>query len=494
MSTSTWQRRAGAAWLVTLLAQGMGLFSALAPRAAFAGGDAPKLVVVPFLVGEGAEPEQAERFARLAREELQSREDVVQVVTWTGEAARKAPAPAAGGKADTSAATAQQGLELIQAGQDALAELRFEDAIEKLKGGIDKVLSAPGYAVFDKVKEAWVSLAQASFRTQDDRGTKDALTALARMDPAYELEEGRVREVFSGELEKARKRLAKQGKGEVVVDGPPGSTAFIDGRELGLVPARTEVALGMHYVRVDGPSGERFGQPLDLKGKEGKVWAQFSGRASALESPATADGGPFPSPVLDENAVFRVAQLCKSLGARYALVGLVYQSGTAQLTANTALFSVQKQGFAVLKPQPFDAALLTANVDAYKLGEQVAEAVTQFPAPSPPQSLAGKARVAVSDAPVEIEAKLATRESGKPAPLPTPRQAGPDARKVYPSTSPYETGPLPPRDTSATVDEGGAAWWVWALLGVGVAGAVGGTVYGVSQATRPVTGTVTATW
>jgi len=29
---------------------------------------------------------------------------------------------------------------------------------------------------------------------------------------------------------------------------------------------------------------------------------------------------------------------------------------------------------------------------------------------------------------------------------------------------------------------------------VGVAGAVGGAAYGISQATKPVTGTVTATW
>jgi len=157
---------------------------------------------------------------------------------------------------------------------------------------------------------------------------------------------------------------------------------------------------------------------------------------------------------------------------------------------------VQRQGFTVLKPQPFDAEFLTSNVDAYKLGTQVSEVVKDFPAPSPlPHSLAGKASVAVAgDAPLDVEAKVATRESGKPAPLPTPRPAG--DRVVYPpaTPAPYETGPLPPREASVSQSEGGVAWWVWALVGVGVAGAVGGTAYGITQATKPVTGTVTATW
>jgi hypothetical protein len=252
----------------------------------------------------------------------------------------------------------------------------------------------------------------------------------------------------------------------------------------------------MHYVRVDGPAGERFGQGLDLQGKEGKVRAVFSGGGARAAAPS-GDEGPFPTPVLDANAVYRMVQLCKSTGARFAVVGLVYQSSSSQLTANMAVFSVQKQGFVVLKPQPFDAEFLTSNVDAYKLGTQVADAVKAFPAPSPlPHSLAGKASVAAaSDAPVDVEVKVATRESGKPAPLPTPRPAG--DRVVYPpaTPAPYETGPLPPKDpASLSQQDGGVAWWVWALVGVGVAGAVGGAAYGITQATKPVTGTVTATW
>ena len=495
MVSSTWQRRAGAGWLVTLLAQAVGLFGA-GPSTAWAGADAPRVVVVPMLAGEGAEGSAAEKFTRLLRDELAAREEALQVVPLPAGEARKA-VPAAKADDGGGAAAAQKGLEVIQAGQDALAELRFDEAIEKLKAGIDAQLSAPAFALFDKVKEAQLSLAQACFRTQDDRGTKDAFVALARMDPSFTLEDGRFPPAFSSELEKARKRLAKAGKGSVTVEGPAGSAAFLDGRELGPVPATVEVPLGQHFVRVDGPGGERFGQALDLQGKEGKVRAVFTGGGARASAPAGEGGDPFPSPVLDVNAVYRMVQLCKSAGARYALVGLVYKSSGSQLTANTALFSVQRQGFMVLKPQPFDAEFLTSNVDAYRLGTQVAEAVKDFPAPSPlPHSLAGKASsgVAAPDAPVDVEVKVATRESGKPAPLPPPRPAG--DRVVYPpaNPAPYETGPLPPRDTSVSQQEGGAAWWVWALVGVGVAGAVGGAAYGISQATKPVTGTVTATW
>jgi hypothetical protein len=495
MFTSTWQRRAGAGWLVTLLAQAVGLYGA-GPSMAWAGSDAPRVVVVPMLAGDGADAQAAEKFTRLLRDELQARDEALNVVSMPTVEARK-PAPAARQDEAGGAAAAQKGLELIQAGQDALSELRFDEAVEKLKAGIDAQLAAPAWAVFDKVKEAQLALAQACFRTQDDRGTKDAFSALARLDPAYTLEEGRFPPAFSQELEKARKRLGKLGRGTVTVEGPAGSAAFLDGRELGMAPATAEVPLGLHYVRVDGPAGERFGQVLDLQGKEGKVRAVFSGGGARAAAQAEEGADPFPSPVLDVNAVYRMVQLCKASGARYALVGLVYKSGSSQLTANTALFSVQKQGFLVLKPQPFDAEFLTSNVDAYKLGTQVAEAVKAFPAPSPlPHSLAGKASSAVAapDAPVDVEVKVATRESGKPAPLPQPRPAG--DRVVYPpaNPAPYETGPLPPRPTSVSQQEGGVAWWVWALVGVGVAGAVGGAAYGISQATRPVTGTVSATW
>jgi len=495
MFTSTWQRRAGAGWLVTLLAQAVGLFGAL-PSRAWAGADAPKVVLVPLLAGDGADAASAEKFTRLLRDELAARDEALQLFPMPGgEAPSRKGAPAAKADDGDSAAAAQKGVGLIEAGQEALGELRFDEAVSKLKAGIEAQLAAPAYAVFEKVKEAQLSLAQACFRTQDDRGTKEAFAALARLDPAFSLEEGRFPPAFASELEKARKRLAKQGKGTVTVDGPQGSTAFLDGRELGGVPATAEVPLGMHYVRVDGPSGERFGQGLDLQGREGKVRAVFTGGGARAAAPSAEDG-PFSTPVLDANAVYRMVQLCKAAGARFAVVGLVYQSSGSQLTANTAVFSVQKQGFAVLKPQPFDAEFLTANVDAYKLGSQVAELLKEFPAPSPlPHSLAGKASAAMpSDAPVDVEVKVATRESGKPAPLPNPRSAG--DRVVYPpaTPAPYETGPLPPKGPAVSQQEGGVAWWVWALVGVGVAGAVGGAAYGITQATKPVTGTVTATW
>ena len=48
--------------------------------------------------------------------------------------------------------------------------------------------------------------------------------------------------------------------------------------------------------------------------------------------------------------------------------------------------------------------------------------------------------------------------------------------------------------TGPEVKSAGPGWWVWALVGVGVVAAAGGTYYGISEATRPVTGTVTAKW
>ena len=55
---------------------------------------------------------------------------------------------------------------------------------------------------------------------------------------------------------RAQRRVEKAARGTLAVDGPSGSTVFLNGRDLGMVPVQQEdVPAGTQYVRVEGPHG-----------------------------------------------------------------------------------------------------------------------------------------------------------------------------------------------------------------------------------------------
>ncbi len=155
--------------------------------------------------------------------------------------------------------------------------------------------------------EALVSIAVAQFRMGEEKGAQAALGTIARLDAAYKLPEGKFPPVFVREFEKAKKKVEKAAKGSISVDGPPGATAFVNGRDLGMVPAVDEnLAIGTHHVVVEGTRGERFGQTVEVKGGTVKVRGVFSGAGSSAASPSASVTAPDPrvSATLDsESAV-----------------------------------------------------------------------------------------------------------------------------------------------------------------------------------------------
>ncbi len=489
MVPSDLKRRAGAVLLAWLA------FSSTALAAT-----PPRLVVVPFGQGDGAPEGAGARFAGLVADELKSRDEEVTLVA--AAAAKAAPAPVA-----KAAMPSVDPLALLAEGKRALADLKFDEAATSLRRGLDLSLADPANADFAQVLDGYVSLAVAAFRQGEEKAAQAALVAVARFDPAYKLAEGKYPPVFLRELDKAKKRVAKAGKGAISVEGPPGSTVFVDGHDLGMAPALAEnLAAGQHYVKVVASSGNLFGQAVEVKGGVHKVKAVFVG---AVAMAATAGpSAPRVGPVLDGDAAGRIAQYARAVGADYALVGVVYRSGEHQVTAATALYSVKRQGFAALPAFSLDHELLTAYVEAFKLAEASAKKAAAFGSPvalplilvaeKPPAVAAGAPR----PADVEVAAPNATRVALKPAPEATANgaSAGTDGNGrvralARPSTFEGDGPAVPdaPGDKRPEVSRGTPVW-VWVLIGAGVAAAAGGAYYGINEAARPVTGTVTDTW
>jgi environmental stress-induced protein Ves/anti-sigma factor RsiW len=470
-------------------------------------GDKPRLVLVPLGSGDGASETATQKFSAILLEELKSRGDTFDVVSPPAVKASSSStvAPVTGGKRGPST----DAVAAIDAGRKAFDDLRFDDASASLKKGIDGLLADPASADFEVVTDAYVKLAASAFRLGEERDAKQALLDLVRIAPSYQLPAG-FPPVFQREFEKARKRLDKQPRGQISVEGPAGATAYVDGRDLGMVPVVDEnVPAGLHYVKVEGGKGERFGQAVELKGSSVKVKAAFGSGGAALGERAVVKSGDAPVELprvgssFDDATKQKVVAFARASNADIALVGYVYKTADTQLTLGAALFGVKKGSLVALTAISFDTDVMTANTEAFKLADELVKRLSNAgPLSSLPLNLMTKAKAVVAkvDRPtsgdeVDVSSPNGTRVGKKTVVL-TPKED----RALENKTTVVELekkdgdGTPPPTDPTMKKPEG-VPTWVWVVVGVGVAAGAGvGVGFGVAAATKPVTGTVNATW
>lgn len=448
--------------------------------------------MLPFVAGEGASETASAKFQALVLEELKTRGDSVELVA--PPSTKPAPPPEKPGVAKRG--PSPEAVAALEAGRKAFDDLRFEDAVSNLKKGIEGMLADPATADYEGVTDAYVKLAAAAFRMGEEKEAKNALLEFARFAPTYELSAG-FPPIFQREFDKAKKRLDKQPKGTISIEGPSGSTAYLDGRDMGMVPVLDEIVPGgTHYVKVEGTKGEKFGQTVNVTGGLVKVKASFGGPAErgpvAAAKPVIVD--PAISANLDGGHVQRLGAYLKAANAEWALVGYVYKTSDTQLTAGTALFSAKKFAFAALTPVSFDTDVLTANTEAFKIAEETVKRLTSFGSAAPlPLNLAARAAragtstvVAKNDTPTNPDdVEVSGPKSKKVVLLPA------QPKKVEDDVAP-DMGEKPPEKVEV---KSGVPAWVWVVTGVAVAGGLGvGGYFVVSEVTKPVTGTVTATW
>jgi hypothetical protein len=452
----------------------------------------PRVVIVPFTTGEGATDKATGKFSGLLTDELKSRSDAVELVA--PPVTKLAPEKQGSSSRKTPSAEASLALDT---GRKAFDDLRFEEAIPALKKGVELMLADAASADFEAVQDALVKIAASNFRNGEEKEAKSALLDLARLAPNYALPAG-YPPVFQREFEKAQKRLDKQPRGQVVIEGPSGATAFLDGRDLGMVPATEEnVSAGTHYVRVEGTRAERFGQTIELKGALVKVKASFG--AAPERTPVNMVPNPNVSASVDEGMAQRLTAYCKAAGADYAVLGLVYRISDTQLQAGTALFNTKKTAFAQLTPVTFDVEVLTANTEAFKLADEVLKRTASFGATaSAPFSLVAKKTqvVIVKNDPVKVDPSGEDLSVAGPSRRttvtvePSSRVLDKPANVVDLQDPAHGSKPQEPVVAKPPVPV-----WVWVVVGgVAVVGGGIGGYFGIREATRPVTGTVNASW
>ena len=187
----------------------------------------------------------------------------------------------------------------------------------------------------------------------------------------------------------------------------------------------------------------------------------------------------------------RLQAFTKFAGAEFALFGVVIRLSDSQLQAATALYSAKANAVSLLSPVSFDTELLTtANTEAFKLCDEAARRAVSF----------GTATAL----PIDLTLHKASAGTGTVAAVKPPD--GDDVVVSAPVKRPTLTPSRPVSGDGLTdkpvaridepeVKKGGVPVWVWVVTGVVVAGgAAAGGYFAISNATRPVTGTVNATW
>jgi len=367
----------------------------------------------------------------------------------------------------------REAAEAFLIGMQQLEALQFETASVALAHGVEVALSNPATTDFPAVRQALVQLAVARFRLRKEADARASLLELFRLEPSYVLPPGRYAPAFLTAVEKARLSAERLPAGTLHVEGPEGWRAGVDGRPLSPLPADfSGLRRGLHFLRAEGPSGEARGLRVDVKVdlKAGGAGAVTQARIDPADTTPSLEVLPSVTPSLGE----RLDAYCQSMGADFALVTMLREGGDG-FDVGAALYSVKDHGFEALPALHLDAALARAPEEIAQLVERLAETVRHFgPLTRLPFELLSRPGAMPSNP------RLALREPWVPPTAPL------SAATASPPSSPgLAPGPL----LWAEVP-----WWVWVAGGAVAVGITGATVYGVSQARRPGTGTVTATW
>lgn len=450
------------------------LLAALVPATVWAEG--PKVVVVHFAAGEGATEQQAKKFTKELEDQLKARGDFTLAT---------APSASPRGKAEATAKATKQhpdAVPTMEAGKKAYADFNFIEAAEKLKKGIELTLQDPPSIDWPRLIEAQLDLAVASFRNGEEKEAAAALTTLARWAPATDVSS--FPPVFQTQFEKAKKRLEKAGKVTLTVDGPSGATAFINGRDLGMVPVEESVAPGTHYVKVEGnlKQGQRWGQAVAVTAAT-KVKAVFPAGGTP-DAPAAIPVEPRLGVVLDGKSAEKLSQWCGATGADFAIVGAVWRHSDTELGVASVVYWPRKEGFASLSVGTYPEGG-TAGPEAVKALDKLAERLEMFGTTLP--------------LPHQLLPRTVARAGGDDVTVATVRDRPTPVQKDKPRLVPQDDGqqqiPVDEPPPEVKTEMSTAAKVVLIVGGVVLAAGIGvGTYFVVSNATRPVTGTVTATW
>lgn len=468
------------------------------------------LLVLPYASIHGMLPTQiGEKSAQFLETEIGNAPDVrlVQLKRPKDSATVANPTPAR----DTS--LLNQSRQSAVEAQAALDNGDFPLAIVKFTQAIELERSQHPYIEFPNLVRQYIGLAVASFQLgEEDEGAR-YLEEAARLDPTFKLDDS-LPPIFVNAFEELVQRIREQPRAGInVTSSIEGARVFLDGREIGRTPLkRADLVAGTHYLRVVPEEGSTiWAQPVELiSGQALKVTARIDLVGGAL---AEIDR-ELSQNQLSRKVALRASELARGVGATHVVLGGVHQE-KGGIALSSFLLSVRDQTVCPLEKALFDAGMLSAGIEIYKVGADLlsrlngCQSPRRLPTPVAPgaPTRTAQASLARPDALTAFldyehapsaKQRRATEEKANEADAPRQADLQPPVAAVTLGDEPGSATPWreEQRADAAALkkDEGTNLTWLWITLGVVAAAGLATGGYFIYDASQNPLGQGTVSW
>lgn len=317
----------------------------------------PKVGLVPLVpVGEATRP-LAQQVTEGLTKELSEGFEIVPLTLRSRTASAAAPNQDAAVEARTKAG------KYAKAGRQALERLQFGRAEKAFRAAAESyTAAAPVLDDIAPVLAAYVGLAEVYARQGEEEKAKQALAAVSRLDPEFELDEAKYPPLFITTHRTVRAGVMKEEPGAIVVDRTgAGALVVVDGRDVGEAPIKVlGLAAGTHFIRVSKDGAGVFGKAVTVApGAEATVSPGFT----SLDA-----DGPLDALALNrfsDAAAQKVADAAKEQGLKTAVVGAMGKTDTGVPTVLIAVDTATGKASRI-GPLEFDGDLLNLSIEALK--------------------------------------------------------------------------------------------------------------------------------
>ncbi len=377
-------------------------------------------------------------------------------------------------------------VKLMYRAQRALDGLRFAQATKSLRAIIDECTDDPLTVDAALFSDALSKLATTLFRQSEEKEAKKLLTDLARQAPDASVPEDAA-PFFRLEFEKAKQRVAKLPQYALSIEGPAGAWVSIDGRLTGTLPLDDQrLTKGIHHLRIalSTAEGKTFGFARAVSMTETK---KITVKLSPITKNKVVTGKVelAPNNTIDDTTFAKLVSHAKVTGADHVLLVLLASEGKTEGAPvfYSALFSARRNAVAALP------AVTSASGQLRDWNDALLSQLRSF--------------VGVSETPHSLTVQPIPTVPQKDDDVPLAKTTPGSVKTPTPAASPVDTAlvaksapkaPLVGAEPAPTVSKP-VPTWVWIAGGIGAAAAIGvGGYFVYSAASKPVSGTVTATW
>lgn len=345
-----------------------------------------KVAVVPFAPLTGDVPVKAgAKGAMLLAAELKNVGTVTpgEIALETDEASAKALAGAR---------------EAVNGAQAAEKKRRFGAAAAAWRKAIAGYDAGAGLlADTAELADAHAALAVVLYLTGDDANGAKELSHAISLAPSRTFSGESTSPLFAATVRKLREKVLAAPKASLRIEStPPGAQVVLDGQEMGRTPlALKDVPPGKHHWRVLIPTSEPLGGTVNLApGQKEKVAAALGGTAPVSQLIASLVANK-----LDEKVLAAAKATATVAGADLLAFGAFFARGQ-DLVLDTFLYSTAKNAIARLPQKTFDAEMLSAGMELFKVAGEIGGRTEQLGAA---EALNGKVSV---EAPPAATAEL----------------------------------------------------------------------------------------